>query len=147
MKYILLILILLMKYSVVFSSNLHDRNKIDPVKNKVIQTHIEKDRIQLATANNGKKELALAEYKKLEKARRNLDRRLSKLKAITWGMKLPPDEAKKINREMLQGYRLLKSKKLLGAFHRLEDIQKELIQVEYAYQELGKIEANIRRQQ
>jgi len=78
----------------------------------------------------------LAEYKKLEKARRNLDRRLARIKAVIWNVKLPADQAKEIVSKMRKGYELLKTKKLLGAFSGLQSISDELARVEYAHQNL-----------
>ena len=78
----------------------------------------------------------LAEYKKLEKARRNLDRRLARIKGVMWNVKLPAEQAEEIVSKVRKGYALLKSKKLLGAFSGLESISDELARVEYAYQNL-----------
>ena len=72
-------------------------------------------------------------FKKLEKARRNLDRSVSRLKALLWDVKLPKDEAEAMNKELLSAHSLLKNKKLLGAFTSLQEIQDELTQVEYSH--------------
>lgn len=77
-----------------------------------------------------------AEYKKLEKARRDLDRRLAHIKGIMWGVELPVAQAEDIVRKVRRGYELLKMKKLLGAFSSLESIRDERVRVEYAYQNL-----------
>jgi hypothetical protein len=78
----------------------------------------------------------LAEYKKLEKARRNLDRRLARIKGVMWNVEMPADQAEEMVSKVRKGYGLLKSKKLLGAFSGLESIRDELARVEYVYQDL-----------
>jgi len=78
----------------------------------------------------------LAEYKKLEKARRNLDRRLARIKGVMWNVELPADQAEEMVSKVRKGYALLKSKKLLGAFSGLESISDELARVDYVYQDL-----------
>ena len=85
-----------------------------------------------------------AEYKKLEKARRNLDRRLARIKAVMWNVELPAEQAEEIVNKVRKGYALLKSKKLLGAFSGLESISDELVRVEYAYKELEGVVEEIR---
>jgi len=77
-----------------------------------------------------------AEYKKLEKARRNLDRRLARIKGVMWNLELPAEQAEEIVSKVRRGYGLLKTKKLLGAFTGLESISDELARVEYAHQNL-----------
>jgi len=78
----------------------------------------------------------LAEYKKLEKARRSLDRRLARIKAVMWNVELPAEQAEEIVSKIRKGYALLKSKKLLGAFSGLQAVSDELARVEFAYQNL-----------
>lgn len=78
----------------------------------------------------------LAEYKKLEKARRNLDRRLARIKAVMWNVELPAEQAEEIVSKIRKGYELLKTKKLLGAFSGLQSISDELARVEYAHENL-----------
>ena len=78
----------------------------------------------------------LAEYKKLEKARRNLDRRLARIKAVMWNVQLPAEQAEEIVSKVRKGYELLKTKKLLGAFSGLQSISDELARVEYAHENL-----------
>ncbi len=88
-------------------------------------------------AENERYEAIQAEYKKLEKARRNLDRRLAHIKAIMWGVTLPPEQGEDVVSKIRKGYELLKTKKLLGAFSSLQDISDELAQVEYAHDNLA----------
>ena len=86
----------------------------------------------------------LAEYKKLEKARRNLDRRLARIKAVMWNVQLPAGQAEEIVSKIRKGYELLKTKKLLGAFFGLQSISDELARVEYAYQNLEGVVEEVR---
>ena len=80
-----------------------------------------------------------AEYKKLEKARRNLDRRLARIKGVMWNVEFPAEQAKEIVSKIRKGYALLKTKKLLGAFTGLESISDELARVEYVHQNLESV--------
>ena len=86
----------------------------------------------------------LAEYKKLEKARRNLDRRLARIKAVMWNVELPAEQAEEIVRKIRKGYERLKTKKLLGAFSGLQSISDELVRVEYAHVNLEGLVEEIR---
>jgi len=80
-----------------------------------------------------------AEYKKLEKARRNLDRRLARIKGVMWNVEFPAEQAREIVSKIRKGYALLKTKKLLGAFTGLESISDELARVEYVHQNLESV--------
>jgi len=84
------------------------------------------------------------EFEKLEKARRNLERKLSRLKALLWDLKFPAKKSADIKEQMQTGYALLKNKKLLGAYYGLNQIEDELGQVDFVYQNLQKIEQQIR---
>lgn len=88
-----------------------------------------------------------AEYKKLEKARRNLDRRLARIKAVMWNVQLPAEQAEVIVSRMRKGYELLKTKKLLGAFSGIQSVSDELASVEYAYQNLEGIVEEVKAAQ
>ncbi len=83
-------------------------------------------------------------YAKLEKARRNLERRLSRVKALLWNLKLPAAESAAIQEQMKNGYALLKNKKLLGAFFNHDDLKTELERVEFAYNNIVALDEKIR---
>ncbi len=83
-------------------------------------------------------------YAKLEKARRNLERRLSRVKALLWNLKLPAAESAAIQEQMKNGYALLKNKKLLGAFFSYDDLKTELERVEFAYNNIVALDEKIR---
>jgi len=138
MKYVLLIVLVLMIATVAFVFGWFGSDS----KNIVVSVPVaETQTVNEAAYEN---ELAeeeryaaiLAEYKKLEKARRNLDRKLARIKGVMWNVKLPAEQAEEIVSKVRKGYALLKSKKLLGAFSGLESISDELARVEYAYQNL-----------
>ncbi len=138
MKYVLLIVLALMIATVAFVFGWFGSDS----KNVVVSVPIAETQTVNEAADEN--ELAeeeryaaiLAEYKKLEKARRNLDRKLARIKGVMWNVKLPAEQAEEIVSKVRRGYALLKSKKLLGAFSGLESISDELARVEYAYQNL-----------
>ena len=138
MKYVLLIVLALMIATVAFVFGWFGSDSKNVVVNVPV---VETGKVNQAMDEN---ELAeeeryaaiLAEYKKLEKARRNLDRRLARIKGVMWSVELPADQAEEIVSKVRKGYALLKTKKLLGAFSGLESISEELARVEYANQEL-----------
>ena len=72
-----------------------------------------------------------AEFEKLKLARRNLESRLSRLKAIMWGKKISREEGDAINEQMKNGYALLKYQKLMGAYTDAEQISVELARIEF----------------
>ena len=85
-----------------------------------------------------------AEYEKLEKARRNLESRLNRLKAIFWGVEVPKEQHEAISKEMRNGYMLLKNKKLMGAYADVADISNELSRVEFINNYLQEVEDKYR---
>ncbi len=76
-------------------------------------------------------------YQQLEKSRRNLDRVVARIKALSWKKNLPREKAEAINKELLNAHGLLKNKKLLGAFKDLEAIQDELNKVQYSHGQIS----------
>ena len=97
-------------------------------------------------ARQQKRQAMEAEFEKLEKARRNLESRLSRLKAVLWGVEIPKEESDAISNEMKNGYLLLKNKKLLGAYSDVAAITDEYNRVEYLNDYLKKIEEKYREQ-
>jgi len=138
MKYVLLIVLALMIATVAFVFGWFGSDSKNVVISvPVVETEIENQAVdKQELAEEERYAAILAEYKKLEKARRNLDRRLARIKGVMWNVELPADQAEEIVSKVRKGYALLKSKKLLGAFSGLESISDELARVEYAYQEL-----------
>lgn len=85
-----------------------------------------------------------AEFEKLEQARRNLESRLNRLKAIFWGVKIPREKYDAISKEMKNGYMLLKDKRLMGAYSDASEISSELSRVEFIDNYLAGVEEEYR---
>lgn len=138
MKYVLLIVIALIIGTIAFVFGWFGSDsqtvvvKAPVVENELVNDVYDEDTI----AEDEQYTAILAEYKKLEKARRNLDRRLAQIKAVMWNVELPAEQAEEIVSKLRKGYELLKTKKLLGAFSGLQSISDELARVEYAYENL-----------
>ena len=73
-----------------------------------------------------------AAYETLEKKRKNLKKRLSRLKHDMWDLKFEPNEAEKINGIILNAVKLNKNPAMLGAFSGVESIQDEITKVDFA---------------
>ena len=141
MKYVLLIVLALVIGTVVFVFGwFGSDSKNVVVSAPVVETEavpVVMDEDEIAEE---KRYVAIqAEYKKLEKARRNLDRRLARIKGVMWNVELPAEQAREIVSKIRKGYALLKTKKLLGAFTGLESISDELARVEYVHQNLESV--------
>jgi len=141
MKYVLLIVLALVTGTVVFvfgwfgSDSKNVVVSAPAVDTEAIPVVVDEDEI----AEEKRYAAILAEYKKLEKARRNLDRRLARIKGVMWNVELPAEQAREIVSKIRKGYALLKTKKLLGAFTGLESISDELARVEYVHQNLESV--------
>lgn len=75
-------------------------------------------------------------YADVEKGRRNLKRRLSRLKMVLWDQQLPKEEAEEMQLELMNAYALLKSPRLLGSFRDLEDLEQEHTKLQYALEKV-----------
>lgn len=84
-----------------------------------------------------------AVYDKLEKARRDLDRRLARMKMSLWNVELPKEEAEAMTEQLMSAARLLQRPKLMGAFHNLEEIRQELTRVEYAMEQVRELRLRV----
>ena len=138
MKYVLLIVLTLMIATVAFVFGWFGSDSKNVVVSvPVVETQtVDEEMDENEIAEEERYAAILAEYKKLEKARRNLDRRLARIKGVMWNVELPADQAEEMVSKVRKGYALLKSKKLLGAFFGLESISDELARVDYVYQDL-----------
>lgn len=138
MKYVLLIVLALMIATVAFVFGWFGSDSKNVVVSvPVVETQtVDEEMDENEIAEEERYAAILAEYKKLEKARRNLDRRLARIKGVMWNVELPADQAEEMVSKVRKGYALLKSKKLLGAFSGLESISDELARVDYVYQDL-----------
>jgi len=145
MKYVLLIVFALVIGTVAFVFGWFGSDKKAPVVSAPVETEVVHEVMdENEIAEEVRYQAILAEYKKLEKARRNLDRRLARLKAVMWNVELPAEQAEKIVSKIRKGYELLKSKKLLGAFSGLDSIRDELARVEYSHQSLEGVEEEVK---
>jgi len=138
MKYVLLIVFALILGTMAFVFGwFGSDSQTVVVKAPVVETEIVNEVNDEDTVAEEERYAAiLAEYKKLEKARRNMDRRLARIKAVLWNVELPAEQAEQIVSKIRKGYELLKTKKLLGAFSGLQSISDELARVEYAHENL-----------
>lgn len=150
MKYVLLIVFALILGTMVFVFGWFGSDQpIEVVTTPVLETELETEHVselmdEESVAEEERYAAITAEYKKLEKARRNLDRRLAHIKAVMWNVELPAEQAEEIVGKIRKGYELLKTKKLLGAFSGLQSVSDELARVEFAYQNLEGIEEEIK---
>ena len=141
MKYVLLIVLALVTGTVVFvfgwfgSDSKNVVVSAPVVETEAVPVVMDEDEI----AEERRYVAIQAEYKKLEKARRNLDRRLARIKGVMWNVEFPAEQAREIVSKIRKGYALLKTKKLLGAFTGLESISDELARVEYVHQNLESV--------
>lgn len=85
-----------------------------------------------APSDDEKIKLMTAEYEILEKERKNLKRRLSRLKHDMWGLKFAPETAKKMSEIMLNSHKLIKNPDMLGAFSSVKGIQDEIAKIKFA---------------
>ena len=151
MKYILGIVLLLILATVYFITRPQPEFKVD-VTTAVPQTADKKTaeedvrQEQEALAMQQKRQAMETEFEKLEKARRDLDSRLARLKAILWGKEMPKEKSDAITSEMKDGYLLLKNKKLMGAYPDVAAITDEYNRIEYINDYLRKVEEDFREQ-
>jgi hypothetical protein len=146
MKYILFIVLALVVGTMIFVFGLFgtDEKAVVVTTPVVMPTTVNELEDENDAAEEARYAAIQAEYKKLEKARRNLDRRLARIKGVIWNVQLPAKQAEDIVSKMRKGYGLLKTKKLLGAFSGLQSISDELARVEYAYQSLEGVVEEVR---
>lgn len=145
MKYILAIVLLLIFGTLVFIFS--PDKTFEAGKREIVPGTVqdEANEIELpASAEDVRYEAMQMEYEKLEKSRRNMDRKLARLKAILWDVKLPAEQAAEIKKEMQNGYALLKNKKMLGAYFELSQIVTENEQINFVYNNLEIIEQRLR---
>ncbi len=84
-----------------------------------------------------------AEYARLEQARDTVRLQLGRLKSRTWKLQVTPDQARTIRDQMRQGYAILKTPPMLGAFSSADEIRKELAKVTRIADKLGALETTV----
>ena len=151
MKYMLALVIVLVAATVYFVTRPDPEYRVGSTLEEVPIERAEPDPVATpAEPADGVEDERLAamqaEFEALKKARRNLESRLNRLKVVLYGIELPAEERNAISESMKNGYRLLKNKKLLGAYSELQAITDELRQVEYVKDELQVIEDKYRAQ-
>jgi len=90
-------------------------------------------------SDDEKIKLMTAEYEILEKERKKLKRRLSRLKHDMWGQKFAPETAKKMSEIMMNSHKLIKNPDMLGAFSSVKGIQDEILKVKFAESEIEQV--------
>lgn len=121
-------------------------NQQDTIKVEVEESEVEDDSAlqTLNTPSDDEKiELMTSEYEILEKERKQLKRRLARLKHDMWGLKFAREDAKQMSEIMLNATRLIKNPDMLGAFHSIEGIQDEITKIKFAEKSLEQIDAMI----
>ena len=150
MKYILIVVFLLIiatLYFVFIPEQAHIAGKPD----SPVQENIQQETSEASSEPESKSEEELRReamhetFEKLEKARRDLERKLSRLKALLWGLEFPAEKSEAIREQMQTGYALLKNKKLLGAYRDLEHLKEDLDQIGFVYQSLVQLEEEVRK--
>jgi len=154
LKYILLIVSILIALTVYFvviqPDPIYEVGKPAPAEaeeSEPAETVPAKETTAEQSAAEARRAEMHALYERLEKARRNLERRLSRLKALLWDIELPREESEQIMTRMKNAYSLLKNKKLLGAFGSVDALRDELSQVEFAYRDLEPVEKMAREKE
>ena len=147
MKYILVITLLLIAATVYFVTRPQpefEMTNISRVTESVEESEVV---IDPETARIAERRVIMeAEFEKLKVARRNLESRLNRLKAIMWGTEVSREEGEAINEQMKNGYALLKYQKLMGSYPGVEQISDELARVEFINNYLREIEESYRAQ-
>ena len=149
MKYILVVVFILIVTTLYFvfgNDTQFHAGKPEQVMTEPVQEQpvMQENDTTTGTDDDARYQAMQAEFEKLEKARRNLERKLSRLKALLWDMEFPAEKSIAIKEQMQSGYALLKNKKLLGAYRELDDIKKESSEIEFVYNNLNTIEEEIR---
>ena len=148
MKYILLITLLLIAATVFFVTRpqpefeMVNISKVTGSAEEAEEIVIDPETVRIAE----RRAVMEAEFEKLKVARRNLESRLNRLKAIMWGTEVSREEGEAINEQMKNGFALLKHQKLMGAYTGVEQISDELARVEFINNYLREIEERQRAQ-
>lgn len=104
-------------------------------KPKAIELNTPADDLRLAQME--------AEYKILERARRDLKQQLARLRYEMWGLKFPVEQAKEINEIMLNAHKQIKNPDLLGAFSDVQGIKDQIDKITFADKALQDVKTMI----
>jgi len=80
-----------------------------------------------------------AEYDVLVEERRKLQNQINEVRARLFDVKLPAQEAEKLNKEMMRAYVLLRNPPMLGAFRDVNGIDDELAKVRAAQEDVTEV--------
>ena len=94
-------------------------------------------------SDDEKVKLMTAEYEILDKERKILKRRLSRLKHDMWGLKFVQEDAKKMSEIMLNAHKLIRNPYMLGAFSNVEGIQNEIAKIKFAEKSIDQVRVMI----
>lgn len=86
-----------------------------------------------------------AEYEVVEARRKELNKQLNRMKHEIWGVKLPPDQAKKVNNALMGGFKYLKYPPKLGAFSGVEGVKAETAKVEFLLKDIDEARGLLRK--
>ncbi|MBI4005978.1 MAG: hypothetical protein HY356_04865 [Gammaproteobacteria bacterium] len=150
MKYILGIVMILVVGTVIFITRPEKtfetgKPGITPevTQQQIPEDTVTSENISQESPVDGRRAAMQMEYDKLTKARKNLEKRLSRLKAVLWDVELPKEQGEKITEQMKNAYALLKNPKMLGAFSGVSEISDELSRVEFVYNNLEGVEESV----
>ena len=148
MKYILSVMLLLIAATVYFVTRPQLEYEVGNVRTDAETVEeIQEEMLDPEVVQSAERRAIMeAEFEKLKLARRNLESRLNRLKAIMWGKEISREETETINEQMKNGYALLKFQKLMGAYTGAEQISAELAQVEFINNFLKEVEEKLRKE-
>ena len=151
-RLVLLLAIVVIAVVLAFMSLPEDPGKImkQPAESEqTAQSEAEAEREALQKKIEAERDKRLAamkvEYKKLEKARRNLQQRLQEITYYLGQADVPEEQASDMREEIGAANRLLINPPLLGAFRGPDGIVRELEKIERVNQKLDEFEVVIRR--
>lgn len=101
----------------------------------------------LAAQEQQRRAAMRAEYARLEQARNDVRKQLGRIKSVIWKLRVPPAQARAIEKRMYQGHILLKNPPLLGAFSSVDEIKRELSKVDVVHADLKDLEDELNEKQ
>lgn len=99
---------------------------------------------EVSGATDDVRRLAMqSRFDDLQLQRRSLESKARLLKSKIWNLSLPPEQAKSVSYKMRQAFAYLKNPSMLGAFHEVEDIEREMRKIDAIMTGLSEAEALI----
>ena len=146
---VIIVVLLLSIMNLFWPSDKFDKKDIS-VESKVVNTtnvsddaptdtHVLPDGLNKPSSDE-KVKLMTAAYETLESGRKNLKRRLSRLKHELWDLKFEPEKAKMISDTLLEAHKLIKNPEMLGAFAGVQEIEDEIAKIQFADKSLNQID-------